>query len=318
MQDLVSFYRDIDPETRIVLVQVLRVIAILVLAWILQIVAARLIRIFRTYMARRTGGDEVARIETLARVFRNTAVIVIFIVAGTLVLGELGISIAPILATAGVAGVAIGFGAQSLIKDFLGGFFLLLDDQVREGDVVEVAGLSGLVEEVTLRYVRLRNFEGHVHFVPNGEIKTVTNRTRGFAHAVIEVGVAYREDPDEALAVMKDVARAMRADSDLAGAASGGSRGGRRREAGRLRRRAARAPQGGAADRAVECAPRVPEAPEEGVRRAQHRDPLPPSDDDAGADKERGIEIPFHAAITLEAHGIAKSLRISWMRRRRR
>jgi moderate conductance mechanosensitive channel len=213
MQDLVSFYRDIDPETRVVIVQTLRIIAILVLAWILQIVAARLIRIFRTYMARRTGGDEVARIETLARVFRNTAVIVIFLVAGTLVLGELGISIAPILATAGVAGVAIGFGAQSLIKDFLGGFFLLLDDQVREGDVVEVAGLSGLVEEVTLRYVRLRNFEGHVHFVPNGEIKTVTNRTRGFAHAVIEVGVAYREDPDEALAVMKDVARAMRADS---------------------------------------------------------------------------------------------------------
>jgi small conductance mechanosensitive channel len=213
MQDLVAFYREIDPETRIVLVQTLRIIAILVLAWFLQIVAARLIRIFRTYMARRTGGDEVARIETLARVFRNAAVIVIFLVAGTLVLGELGISIAPILATAGVAGVAIGFGAQSLIKDFLGGFFLLLDDQLRQGDVVEIAGLSGLVEEVTLRYVRLRNFEGHVHFVPNGEIKTVTNRTRGFAHAVIEAGVAYREDPDEALAVMKDVARAMRADA---------------------------------------------------------------------------------------------------------
>jgi moderate conductance mechanosensitive channel len=213
MQDLVSFYRDIDPETRLVIVQTLRIIAILVLAWILQIVAARLIRIFRTYMARRTGGDEVARIETLARVFRNAAVIVIFIVAGTLVLGERGISIAPILATAGVAGVAIGFGAQSLIKDFLGGFFLLLDDQVRQGDVVEVAGLSGLVEEVTLRYVRLRNFEGHVHFVPNGEIKTVTNRTRGFAHAVIEVGVAYREDPDEALSIMREVAGAMRAEA---------------------------------------------------------------------------------------------------------
>jgi small conductance mechanosensitive channel len=213
MQDLVAFYREIDPETRIVLVQTLRIIAILVLAWILQIVAARLIRIFRTYMARRTGGDEVARIETLARVFRNAAVIVIFIVAGTLVLGELGISIAPILATAGVAGIAIGFGAQSLIKDFLGGFFILLDDQIREGDVVQVAGLGGLVEEVTLRYVRLRDFEGHVHFVPNGEIKTVTNRTRGFAQAVIEVGIAYREDPDEALAAIRDVAAGMRADS---------------------------------------------------------------------------------------------------------
>jgi small conductance mechanosensitive channel len=213
MQDLISFYRDIDPETRAVAIQTLRIIAILVLAWVLQNVSARLIRLFRAYMDRRPGGDEVARIETLARVFRNTAAIVIVIVAGTLVLGELGISVAPILATAGVAGVAIGFGAQSLIKDFLGGFFILLDDQIREGDVVEVAGLSGLVEEVTLRYVRLRNFEGHVHFVPNGEIKTVTNRTRGFAHAVIEAGVAYREDPDEALAVMREVARAMRADS---------------------------------------------------------------------------------------------------------
>jgi small-conductance mechanosensitive channel len=212
MQDLVSLYRDLDPETRVMLVQTLRIAAILALAWILQIVAARLIRIFRAYMARRTGGDEIARIETLARVFRNTAVIVIFIVAGTLVLGELGISIAPILATAGVAGVAIGFGAQSLIKDFLGGFFLLLDDQVREGDVVEIAGLSGLVEEVTLRYVRLRNLKGHVHFVPNGEIKTVTNRTRGFAHALIDVGIAYREDPEEALAVMAEVAREMRAE----------------------------------------------------------------------------------------------------------
>jgi moderate conductance mechanosensitive channel len=212
MQDLISYFRDIDPETRAVAVQMLRIIAILVLAWVLQGASARLIRLFRTYVDRRTGGDEVARIETLARVFRNTAAIVIVIVAGTLVLGELGISVAPILATAGVAGVAIGFGAQSLIKNFLGGFFILLDDQIRQGDVVGIAGLGGLVEEVTLRYVRLRNFDGHVHFVPNGEITTVTNLTRGFAQAVIDAGVAYREDPDEGLAVMREVAQAMRAD----------------------------------------------------------------------------------------------------------
>ena len=179
----------------------------------LQAVAGRLIRLFRGYMQRRTpGADEVQRIETLARVFRNSAAVVIVIVAGTLVLGELGISVAPILATAGVAGVAIGFGAQSLIKDYFTGFFLLLEDQVREGDVVELAGKGGLVEEVTLRYVRLRDFDGHVHFVPNGEIKTVTNRTRGFAQAVIEVGVAYREDLDEALEVMRAVGQAMRAE----------------------------------------------------------------------------------------------------------
>ena len=214
MQDFLAFLRDLDAETKALAVQALRVVAILVLAWVLHAVSAHLIHVFRHYMDRRTGGDERARIETLARVFRNASAIIIVIVAGTLVLGELGISVAPILATAGVAGVAIGFGAQSLIKDYLGGFFILLDDQIREGDVVDVAGLGGLVEEVTLRYVRLRNFEGHVHFVPCGEIKTVTNRTRGFAHAVIEVGVGYREDPDQALAVMREVSTAMRADAE--------------------------------------------------------------------------------------------------------
>jgi small conductance mechanosensitive channel len=192
--------------------QALRVAVILLVAWLLQAVAARLIRAFRGYMSRRTGGDEIGRVETLARVFRNAATIVIVLIAGMLALGELGLSVAPLLATAGVAGLAIGFGAQSLIKDYFNGFFLLLEDQLRQGDVVEISGLSGQVEEVTLRYVRLRNFEGHVHFVPNGEIKVVTNRTRGFAHAVIEVGVGYRVDPDEGLAVMGEVAGAMRAD----------------------------------------------------------------------------------------------------------
>ena len=178
----------------------------------LQAVAARLIRIFRNYMGRRTGPDEITRVETLARVFRNAAAIIIFIVAGTLVLDALGISIAPILATAGVAGLAIGFGAQSLIKDYFTGFFLLLEDQVRQGDVVEVAGKSGLVEEVTLRYVRLRDGDGYVHFVPNGEIKLVSNRTRGFARAVVDVGVGYGVDIDQAFAVMREVAQSMRAD----------------------------------------------------------------------------------------------------------
>jgi moderate conductance mechanosensitive channel len=164
-------------------------------------------------MERRTAApDELRRIGTVGTAFRYFATVVVVLVAGMLILGELGISVAPILATAGVAGVAIGFGAQSLIKDYFTGFFLLLEDQIREGDVVELAGVSGLVEEVTLRYVRLRNFEGHVHFVPNGEIKTVTNRTREYAQAVIEVGVAYGADLDQALSVMREVAAAMRVD----------------------------------------------------------------------------------------------------------
>jgi len=162
--------------------------------------------------AKAPSADEQQRIQTLARVFRNTAGIVIALVAGTLVLNELGISVAPILATAGVAGVAIGFGAQSLIRDYFTGFFLLLEDQVRQGDVVEVAGKGGLVEEVTLRYVRLRDMDGHVHYIPNGEIKLVTNRTRAYATPVVEIGVAYREDLDEVLGLMREAAAALRAD----------------------------------------------------------------------------------------------------------
>ncbi len=163
-------------------------------------------------MGRRTGPDEITRVETLARVFRHAATIVIVIVAGTLVLDALGLSIAPILATAGVAGLAIGFGAQSLIKDYFTGFFLLVEDQIREGDVVEIAGKAGLVEEVTLRYVRLRDGDGYVHFVPNGEIKLVSNRTRGFARAVVDVGVGYGVDISQAFAAMREVAQSMRAD----------------------------------------------------------------------------------------------------------
>lgn len=165
-------------------------------------------------MERRAGSpDDLPRITTVSRVLRYSATVIIVLVAGMLILGELGVSIAPILATAGVAGVAIGFGAQSLIRDYLSGFFLLIEDQIREGDVVEVAGKGGLVEEVTLRYVRLRDMDGHVHYVPNGEIKLVTNRTRGYATPVLDVGVGYREDLDAVLGVMRETAATLRADA---------------------------------------------------------------------------------------------------------
>ena len=214
MKDLIAAFRELDAEARAAAITALRIVVILGLAWILQAIAAHLLRIFRRYMqAKAPTRDEQARIDTLARVFRNSAAVIIVIIAGTLILGELGISVAPILATAGVAGVAIGFGAQSLIKDYFNGFFLLLDDQVREGDVVELAGKSGRVEEVTLRYVRLRDFDGHVHFVPNGEIKVVSNRTRGFAFAAVDVGVGYDVDIDHALDVMRQVGTALRADA---------------------------------------------------------------------------------------------------------
>jgi small conductance mechanosensitive channel len=164
-------------------------------------------------MARRTSAaDELRRIDTVGTAFRYFSTVIVVLVAGTLVLGELGISVAPILATAGVAGVAIGFGAQSLIKDYFTGFFLLLEDQIREGDVVEIVGRAGEVEEVTLRYVRLRDGDGYVHFVPNGEIKNVVNRTRGHAYATIDVGVPHDANCDAIFQAMREVGAALRAD----------------------------------------------------------------------------------------------------------
>jgi small conductance mechanosensitive channel len=205
----------VDPELSAALTPVLRVVVILVLAWAVQALAARLIRLFRGYMARRTSAaDEVRRIDTVGAAFRYFATVVVVLVAGMLILNELGISIAPILATAGVAGIAIAFGAQSLIKDYFTGFFLLLEDQVRVGDVVQVAGQGGLVEEMTLRYVRLRDLEGHVHYIPNGEIKLVTNRTRVYATPVIDVPMSYAQDADRVTQVMRETAAALRADPE--------------------------------------------------------------------------------------------------------
>lgn len=193
----------------------LNVLIVLILTWTALVVVNRGVRRFRAYMeARLRYGEDAKRVGTLCRAFRNLGSAVILVVAAMLVMNELGISIAPILATAGVAGIAIGFGAQSLVKDYFAGLFLLVEDQIREGDVVQIAGCGGLVEEVTLRYVRLRDFEGHVHFVPNGEIKIVTNRTRDYAQSVIEVGVAYREDINEALDLMREVGDGMRADAN--------------------------------------------------------------------------------------------------------
>jgi len=161
---------------------------------------------------RAPGSEELSRIDTVGTVFRYAAGVLIVLIAGMLILGELGISIAPILATAGVAGLAIGFGAQSLVKDYFSGFFMLLEDQIRVGDIVEVAGKAGEVEEVTLRYVRLRDAEGVVYFVPNGEIKLVVNRSRNYAYAIIDAAIPGHHDVGAALLAMQDVGQALRKD----------------------------------------------------------------------------------------------------------
>ncbi|MCI0499929.1 MAG: mechanosensitive ion channel family protein [Planctomycetales bacterium] len=152
------------------------------------------------------------RTDTLKAVTRNIAIISLAVIALIMILGELGIAIGPILTAAGVLGIAVGFGAQTLVKDVINGFFILLDDQIRVGDVVDIAGKSGLVECVTLRMTTLRDVAGNVHFVRNGEINVVTNMTKEWSRYVFDVGVAYRENVDEVIDVIKQVDEDLRAD----------------------------------------------------------------------------------------------------------
>ena len=196
----------------------LRILVILAVAWAAIIVSQRSIRALRIRIASRMDDREaVQRAETLGRVFRYIAAVTITLMAGMLVLTEMGVSVAPILGAAGVVGLAIGFGAQSLVKDFFNGFFLLLENQIRQGDVVRLGEHAGLVEEVTLRFVQLRDYDGNVHFVPNGTISTVVNMSRGHAQSVVDVGVGYGEDLERVMQVMRDAAAQLRAEPKYQG-----------------------------------------------------------------------------------------------------
>ena len=191
----------------------IHVVVIFALAYGLTRLFRRLLSLFRRRITSHMDNiEQVRRVETLARVFRYITTVLVSLIAGMLILSEIGVSIAPILGAAGVVGLAVGFGAQSLIKDYFTGFFLLLENQIRQGDVVDAGGKSGAVEEVTLRYVRLRDYDGIVHFIPNNLITTVSNMSRGFAFAVIDANVAYREDLDHVMRVIHRVAAELRND----------------------------------------------------------------------------------------------------------
>lgn len=188
----------------------LRIGAIVILAWVASSMLQRAIRAFRMRLSSRFSDPEmVKRAETLGRVFRYLVAVVVWAMAVMLVLGEIGISVAPILGAAGVVGLAVGFGAQSLVKDYVNGLFILLENQIRVGDVVRLGSHAGTVEVVTLRHVALRDYNGHVHYVPNGQIDSVVNLSRDHAYAVIDIGVAYREDVDAVMQVMKETGTAM-------------------------------------------------------------------------------------------------------------
>lgn len=213
---LKSYFGATVPVWATATLSLFNVLIILGIAWLFRSLVMRSIRLLQLKLTNASQDDEEKkRVETLGRVFRYVTSVTIIVVALMLALSEIGVSIAPLLATAGVAGIAIGFGAQSVVKDYFTGIVMLLENQIRQGDIVEVAGKAGFVEEVTLRYVRLRDYQGSVHFVPNGVITTVTNLSRNFAFAVIDIGVSYRSDIDQVFDIMRDVSSALRHDPDF-------------------------------------------------------------------------------------------------------
>jgi small-conductance mechanosensitive channel len=170
------------------------------------------------HLARLTHESEAARsarLRTLLPLLRTTLAVVIVIVAGMMVLSEIGVNIGPLLAGAGIVGVAIGFGSQKLVQDLITGIFLLLENAMQVGDAVTVSGLSGTVENLSVRIIRLRAADGSVHLIPFSSVTTVTNVNRGLGNASVSVSVAAHEDTDRVCDVLKEIAAGMREEADF-------------------------------------------------------------------------------------------------------
>jgi small conductance mechanosensitive channel len=185
---------------------------------VLTLVALPLVRYLshRIFSWGRKGDAEYQkRVDTLSAVVRYLFTVTLLTVAAIMVLGEVGVEVGPILAAAGIVGLAVGFGAQNLVQDVISGFFILLEDQVRVGDVVQVGDKGGLVERMTLRMVVLRDLAGVVHYVRNGQIQVISNMTKEYGRYIFDIGVAYREDVDHVIRVIQEVDEEIRANPEF-------------------------------------------------------------------------------------------------------
>jgi moderate conductance mechanosensitive channel len=200
----------------------LRLVLILALAAILSRVLGRVVsEVVSRVTADSGNGDALRALEskkradTLKNVASRTATIVVWAVAIVMALSEVGFDVGPLLAGAGVAGIAVGFGAQNLVRDFFAGFFLLTENQIRVGDVAIINGQGGFVEQLNLRTTVIRDFSGDVHIIPNGAITQLANKTREYSFYVFEIGVAYKEDVDNVMRVMDEVGAALQKDETI-------------------------------------------------------------------------------------------------------
>jgi len=191
----------------------LRIVIIAVLATIaIRLLRGASNRLHKAMVGSSGSLERIKRADTVIGMVRTVAVILIVVAAAMMALRETGIDIAPVLATAGIGGLAIGFGAQTLVKDVISGFFMLLEEQVRIGDIVEVAGKSGIVEGISLRTLRLRDESANVHVIPHGNVTLLTNLTKDYSRYVLDVQVARGEDADRVFETLRALGEELQKD----------------------------------------------------------------------------------------------------------
>ena len=194
----------------------LRILIVIAAAWFCMLITRKSIdSLAKRLISRAVNREEIEtkkRLETLSQLGRTVTMFSIVIVAAMVVLDQMGIKLGPVLAAAGIVGLAVGFGAQSLVKDVISGMFILIENQFNIGDWIDAGGVSGIVERSNLRVTVLRDVDGKVHFVPNGQITVVSNYTKEWSQAVLNIGIAYREDVDHVIEVLKEVGKGLRDD----------------------------------------------------------------------------------------------------------
>lgn len=197
----------------------LRIAIVIIAAWLAIVAVRRAINSLGKRLLDRIGEAEKIeaqkRIQTLTGLGRTVASLTILAVAIMVVLGQLGIKLGPILAAAGIVGLAIGFRAQSLVKDVISGLFILIENQFNVGDVIQAAGVAGLVERSNLRVTVIRDLEGKVHYIPNGQISVLSNLRKEWARAVLNIGVAYKEDTDQVAEILTRVGEDLQNDPEF-------------------------------------------------------------------------------------------------------
>jgi len=212
-QETMNFLKNPEQVSKII-GNAIKIILILIIAKLSIRILGSIINQFFEKQKKLKFNIDITRIDTMKGLVKSTLTYVIYFIAFTAVIKFFGIEIMGLVATAGIGGLAIGFGAQNLVKDIITGFFILFEEQFGVGHYVEVNGVSGIVEEMALRVTKIRDFNGDLHIVPNGEISKVTNKSSGNMRALVEMSIAYEEDIDNAIAVLNKASEKLGAENE--------------------------------------------------------------------------------------------------------